>query len=154
MADYATIGHVRALNNHRTYNTTSTPKLIQITSFMIPSVTGEMNTRFAAVGITVPITTSPTNNAFLYVNKLASMSVACIAENATFMGGNKNESPHAQNYCDQFEEAMQAIEANPDIINGIISGDSGASMDSFEFSNPTKRRDEDQEPFTRGADDW
>ncbi len=152
MADYATILHVRALNSHRTYNTTSKPTTGQITTIFIPAVTGEMNSRFAAVGITVPITTSPTHSAYLYVNHLASMRVACMAENSTFMGGNKNESPHAKNYCELYEEAMQAIETNPDIINGIISGDGGSSMDSLEFSDPTKQRD--TEPFNRGEDDW
>lgn len=152
MADYSTIAHVRALNSHRTYNTTNTPTLVQITSYFIPSVTGEMNSRFAAVGITVPITTSPTHNAYSYVNKLASMKVACIAENATFMGGNKNESSHAKNYCDKYEIAMKAIEKNPNILIGIINGTSGASIDSYEYSNIDERRD--TEPFNRGENDW
>ena len=152
MADYATIGHVRALNSHRIYDTTSTPTLVQITSYFIPSVTGEMESRFTAVGITVPITTSPTHGAYLYVNKLASMKVACIAENATFMGGNANESPHAENYCNAYETAMQAIEKSPDILTGIINGTNGAYMDSLEYSNTEDRRE--AEPFNRGEDDW
>ena len=153
MADYATTTHVYALNAHRTYNTTSTPTSTQITNVFIPSVTGEMNNRFAAVGISVPITTSATSDAYKYVNRLASLKVACIAENAVFMGGNKNESPHAKNYCEEYEMQMQAIEKNPDILNAIISG-SSASLDSYEYSNADKRRDEDDEPFRRGEDDW
>jgi hypothetical protein len=154
MADYATTTHVYALNNHRTYlATTGKPTSTQISSVFIPSVTGEMNSRFAAVGISIPITTSPTHNAYLYVNRLASLKVACIAENSAFMGGNKNESPHAEAYCDEYERAMQAIENNPDIINALINGTS-ASLDSYEYSNPSERRDEDEEPFNRGEDDW
>lgn len=152
MADYATIGYVRALNAHRTYNTTSTPTSTQITSYFIPSVTGEMNSRFAAVGISTPITTSATHDAYLFVNKLASMKVACMAENAAFMGGNKNESPHAQNYCEAYEETMQAIEKDPGILTAIINGDGGATMDSYEYSNTDEQRD--TEPFNRGEDDW
>ena len=152
MANYATTTHVYALNTRRTYNTTSNPTAAQITGVFIPAVTGEINSRFAAVGISTPITTSPTHDAYLYVNHLASMRVACLAENSTFMGGNKNESPHAEDYCTQYETAMKAIEENPDIINGIVSGDGGASMDSLEYSDSTKRRD--TEPFNRGEDDW
>jgi hypothetical protein len=153
MADYASIGHVRALNSHRTYDTTSKPTLKQTTSVIIPSVTGEMNSRFAAVGIPVPITTSPTHNAYLYVNRLASLKVACITENAAFMGGNKNESPHAASYCEEYKAAMEAIEDNPDILLGLIDG-TAASLDSYEYSNSDKRRDEDDEPFRRDEDDW
>lgn len=152
MADYATTTHVYALNNHRTYNTSTSPTSTQITGNFIPSVTGEMNARFAAVGITTPITTSATHNAYLFVNRLASLKVACIAENATFMGGNKNESPHAKNYCEEYESQMQAIEENPDILIAITEGTSGASMDSYEYSNIDERRD--TEPFNRGEDDW
>jgi hypothetical protein len=153
MSDYATIGHVRALNNHRTYlATTGKPTLTQITSYFIPSVTGEMNSRFSAVGITTPITTSATHDAYLYVNKLASMKVACIAENSTYMGGNKNESPHAKKYCDAYETAMKAIEKDPSILIAIINGTSGASLDSYEYSNVDERRD--TEPFERGEDKW
>jgi hypothetical protein len=152
MSEYATIGHIRALNAHRTYDTTSTPKLIQITSYYIPSVTGEMNSRFAAVGITVPITTSPTHAAYLYVNKLASMKAACITENATFMGGNKNESNHAEILCKAYEKAMMAIEDNPSILIGVIDGTSGASMDSLEYSDISTQRE--NEPFNREEDDW
>lgn len=152
MADYATIGFVRALNSHRTYDTTSTPKLVQITSFFIPSVTGEMNSRFAAAGITVPITTSPTHGAYSYVNKLASMKVACMTENSTFMGGNKNESDHASILCNAYEKAMKAIEKNPSILIGIINGTDGSYMDSLELSDISKRRDE--EPFPRDEDTW
>jgi hypothetical protein len=154
MADYATTTHVYALNAHRTYDTTnSTPSSTQITNVYIPSVTGEMNSRFAAVGISTPITTSATHNAYLYVNRLASLKVACIAENAAFMGGNKTESPHAAKYCQEYETMMQAIEKNPEVLNGIINGTS-ATLDSYEYSNASKRRDEDDEPFRREKDDW
>lgn len=152
MANYATTTHVYALNPHRTYNTTSTPTKAQITGVYIPSVTGEMNSRFRAVGISTPITTSPTHDAYLYVNKLASMKVACIAENATFMGGNANESPHAQQYCQAYESAMQAIEKKPDILNAIIGGTIGANMDSLEYSDSDKIRD--TEPFDTTEDVW
>ena len=152
MADYATIGHVRALNSHRTYDTTSKPTLAQTTSVHIPAVTGEMNARFAAVGISTPITTSPTHGAYLYVNRLASLKVACITENSAFMGGNKNESPHAMSYCEQYETAMKAIEKNPDILNSIINGTNGATLDSYEYSNIDERRE--KEPFDRGEKDW
>lgn len=151
MANYATTTHVFALNNHRTYDTTSQPTLAQVTNTFIPASTGEINARFAAVGISTPITTSPTSNIFLYVSHLASMRVACLAENSAFMGGNKNESPHAESYCDQFETAMKAIEDNPDIINGLIDGTS-ASLDSYERANTAERRS--TEPFNRGEDDW
>ena len=153
--DYATTTHVYALNSHRTYNTTSKPTASQITNVYIPSVTGEMNSRFAAVGITTPITTSATHDAYLYVNRLASMAVACIAENAAFMGGNKNESPHAKNYCEKYEKAMQAIEKNPEILNGIINGTGGVTLDSYEYSNSDERRDDDEdEPFSRTDNRW
>lgn len=155
MANYATTTHVYALNSHRTYDTTSTPTSTQISSTFIPAVTGEMNMRFAGAGITVPITTSATHNAYLYVNRLASLKVACIAENATFMGGNKNESPHAAKYCEEYEMAMQAIEKNPDILTGLIDGTYGVSMDSYEYSNTAERRtDDEDEPFKRDEDRW
>jgi len=150
--DYATTTHVYALNAHRTYNTTSTPKAAQVLSVFIPSVTGEMNSRFQSAGISTPITTSPTHGAYLFVNRLASMKVACIAENATFMGGNDSESPHAGMYCTEYEKKMKAIEKNPDILNAIINGTNGANMDSYEYANTAEQRDE--EPFNRGEDDW
>ena len=156
MANYATTTHVYALNNHRTYlATTGEPTSTEITNVFIPSVTGEMNARFSAVGISTPITTSPTHSAYLYVNRLASLKVACIAENSVFMGGNKNESPHAQSYCDEYEMKMQAIEKNPDILLGLINGTS-ATIDSYEYSNPDERRsvDDGTEPFVRGENDW
>lgn len=154
MADYATIGFVRALNAHRTYNATSLPTSTQVTSYFIPAVTGEINSRFAAVGIPVPITTSATHSAYKFINQLASKKVACMAENAVFMGGNKDDSPHARVYCEEFEKTMQAIEKNPDIMTAIINGTDGSVMDSYEYSNDDKQRDPDDEPFKRDELNW
>ena len=88
MADYATTTHVYALLPQITFDASSYPTVTQLTGVHIPAVTGEMNARFSAVGISTPITTSATSNAYLYVNRLASLKVACIAENAAFEGGN------------------------------------------------------------------
>ena len=151
MADYVTTTFMRYFNTKRNYDTTSQPTLAQITS-IIPTVTGEINARLGAVGITVPITTSPTHQAYLYVKRLAGLKVACIAENAAFMGGHQQESPHAEVYCKEYEAKMAAIEMNPSILNNLINGTTGASLDSYEYSNADKRRD--AEPFNRGEDDW
>ena len=147
MANYCTTADVKSFNPHRTYNTTSKPTLQQVTSY-IAFVTADMNMRMGAVGITVPISTSPASETTRGLKFICAMGSACQAENAAFMGGNKQSSEHADWLCSRYQAMMLRIEENP----AIISGDSFSSFASYESENTDEQRT--TEPFTRGEDDW
>lgn len=149
MADYCTTTDVIRFNSKRDYDTTSRPTATQVTS-MIADITADMNGRFAAVGVSVPITTSPTHNAYKFVRFICALGSAGLAEQSMFMGGNKQSSEHSQSLMAMYEDRMKAIEKNPQMLNAIVSGGDGAIFDSYEYSNTDKRREEDvDEPFWR-----
>ena len=95
MATYCTTSDVVTLNPKRSYDTTNTkPSLTQVTSF-IAWRTAEMNVRMSAVGISVPVSTSPATDASRYLKMINAWGAACDAEMTAYSGGHKNESTHA-----------------------------------------------------------
>ena len=144
---YTTTARVIAYNSKRTYNTSTKPTLTQV-SYIIADVFAEMNQRMQAVGLTVPVTTSPTTTTSNFLRMIHSLGSAAYIEESAFMGGNKQESEHSNALMVKYEKIMKSIESNP----AIISQASGASFGSLEQSDPSEQRDE--EPFERGTDRW
>lgn len=153
MADYVSTTYMRSYNPKRTYDTTSRPTLAQVGSYIAP-VSAKMDAVFVGAGITVPVTTSATHPAGLYVKYIAALGVAGFAEESAFMGGNKNESDHAKSLLDRFYSELDMIASNPKMLSGLISGVI-SRMDSYELSTPGEARtDVDDEPFARDVEYW
>lgn len=145
--NYCTCTNIVSLNSKRVYNTSSRPTLVQVGSY-ISWISADMDVRMGAVGITVPITTSPISTVSTYLRHICSLGSAGRAEESAFMGGAKNESEHSNSLLEEYENKMQAIEKEP----SLVSGGSGASFNSYEYSNIDECRD--SEPFNRNEKDW
>jgi len=127
--------------------------LAQVASY-IPAKSGEMDAYFSGAGITVPITTSATHPAYLYVKLICAWGAAGEAEGAAFMGGNKNESEHSMSLLDRYYDALNRIVDNPSMLSALINGTQGATMNSYEYSNSGERRTDSEIPVMRGRDNW
>ena len=143
---YTATARVIAYNSKRTYNTSTKPTLTQV-SYIIADVFADMNQRMEAVGISVPVTTSPATNSSKYLRMVHSIGSAAFIEESAFMGGNKQESEHTNSLMKKYEAYMAAIEAKPSLVS---SG--AASFGSLEQSDTNEQRDE--EPFNRTENIW
>lgn len=153
MANYVSSTFMKSFNPYRVYNTSSKPTLNQVSSY-IPVISAEMDARMSGAGITVPIATSPASGVSRYLKLIAAWGTAGTAEEAAFMGGNRNSSEHAEKLLERYYKALSDIENNPAIITAQTDGDYGAVFDSYEYSNSDKARDYDDEPFQRDEDNW
>lgn len=146
VTSYTTTARVTAYNSKRTYNTSTKPTLTQV-SYIIADVFADMNARMSAVGVTVPVTTSPASVFSGFLKMIHSIGSAGYIEESAFMGGNKQESEHSNSLLEKYEMYMKQIESNPAMVQSGF-----ASFGSYEQSDPTKQRDE--EPFDRSETRW
>jgi hypothetical protein len=104
---YATVDNLNAQLQHVTISDSSDPTSAEVTQ-MILEVENEMNARFNAVGITVPVTDSDK----LEVVKAISINGGI----AKVLRSIEIESEGAMIHQRLFEEAMKNIEKRPQII--------------------------------------
>jgi hypothetical protein len=150
---YCTTTDIKTQNPKRDYDTSSRPTLAQVNR-IIQEVSGEMDSRFSAVGIAVPISTSPVTQASLLLRRICAFGAACNAEESAFMGGHAQQSTHVDWLCGQYEELMTKIEDDPGILGPGTGGSSTGTANSYELENSDKRRTASEEPFTRDENRW
>jgi hypothetical protein len=143
---YTATARVEAYNSKRKYTTSSKPTLTQV-SYIIADVFADMNQRMSAVGISVPVSTSPATSASGFLKMVHSIGAAAFIEESAFMGGNKQESDHVNGLMKKYEQYMKSIETNPSIISNSM-----ASFNSLEYSDVDEQRD--SEPFERSVNKW
>jgi hypothetical protein len=143
---YCALADVTANNPHRTYNTTSKPTATQVGLF-ITNTSAELDMRIQRMGIAVPITTSPATFSSLYLKKACAYEAAAMAEDAAYMGGNKQESTHGSMMHERYKETISEIEKNPTMFTNNL----GRKLRSLEVDNPDEIRI--VQPFCRSAEE-
>ncbi len=136
MADYCTTADVVRELPHVKIDVTTKPSADEVTQFCA-DITADMDARFRAVGLEVPITAA---DPLKVVKPIAANGVKAKVLRSKQLG----DQPQTVDYEKLYQDAMARIERNPSIVQ---------AQDAYGQPEGTEREDEDIK-FRRTEDDW
>jgi len=104
---YAVAADVQAINQQRTYTTTTKPTLAQVIDFITDSF-WEINGLLDAQGYTVPVATTATK-ASLILQRINALGGAVLAEEAAYSVGMGNENARTVSMREQYEKRLDLL---------------------------------------------
>lgn len=133
---YCTAANVASELTHITISDSSDPTTTEVTAF-IAEIEAEMNTRFNAIGIDIPIT-SPAD-ALSYAKRISINAGA-----ARVLRSVDKASEPGRTYQKLYDEAMKNIEKNPRIMQDV--GQTYVAPGGSDQDRPSK--------WSRSGDQW
>ena len=112
---YCKVSDVQTLNIGRSYTATSSPSSGQVSNY-IEHVASLIDGRLYALGFTTPVDSSYTAS-YNILKTINALGAAAMAEEALFLGKEPSESSRAELHWKRYEEEMQRIEKNPNILS-------------------------------------
>ena len=131
---YCTSGDVQALNSQIVFSATSHPNQNEIVA-IISQVASIIDARLSAVGFTVPVGTgySVASGMLLTINAIGA---AALVENSRKIGVTTVEGEPPSRYWTIFNQQLNAIEKNPQILNDAPRSTWSQGATSYAVDNP------------------